>query len=172
MISGLRWRFRHTANATLNSDFSRSFDRNHGIECSLVVCDRIDILRICTPGSVNDELVLVDAGGELDGGTIKAVSRLICHFLAGRVPIVEFTGEVNGFTAFGMDGKDNIFLFRLFGAFPGGFFGLAFFCDFRFRALLSGFCLHSFSCLQFSWYYRTFFDELQDNRHNHGFYVG
>ena len=96
-----------------------------GIERALIVLDRVDVFRVSAPGAVDDELVLVLAGDELDRGGVDAVLGLVRHLLGGGIPLVEITGEIDGLALFGMNRKRDRFGDRLCGSLLGyGLFNL------------------------------------------------
>ena len=78
-------------------------DNDDGVERALIVLNGVDVLWICAPGAVDNELVLVFARDELDRSGIDTVLGLICHLLGCGIPLVEITGEIDGLALFGMN---------------------------------------------------------------------
>ena len=87
---------------------SRLLDVDHGIERALVVRDRVGVLRVGAPGSVNDELVLVGARRELDGRGVDAAFRLVGHLFGRETPLVEHAREIDGLALVGVDGERHV----------------------------------------------------------------
>lgn len=94
-------------------------DNDDGVERTLIVLNGVDVFWVGAPGSVDDELVLVLAGDELDRGGVDAVLGLVRHFLGGGIPLVEITGEIDGFALFGVNRKRDRFGGRLCGSLLG-----------------------------------------------------
>ena len=80
-------------------------DDDDRVERALVVLDRVLVLGIGAPGAVDHELVLVLAGGELDGGGVETALGLVGHLLGSGAPLVERAGEVDRLALFGVDGE-------------------------------------------------------------------
>ena len=100
-------------------------DDDDGVEGALIVLDGVDVFRVCAPGAVDDELVLVLAGDELDRGGVDAVLGLVSHLLGSGIPLVEITGEVDGLALFGVNRERDRFGGRLGGSLLGyGLFNL------------------------------------------------
>lgn len=94
-------------------------DNDDGVERTLIVLNGVDVFRVGAPGAVDDELVLVLAGDELDRGGVDAVLGLVRHFLGGGIPLVEITGEIDGLALFGVNRKRDRFGGRLCGSLLG-----------------------------------------------------
>ena len=94
-------------------------DNDDGVERTLIVLNGVDVFRVGAPGAVDDELVLVLAGDELDRGGVDAVLGLVRHLLGGGIPLVEITGEIDGLALFGVNRKRDRFGGRLCGSLLG-----------------------------------------------------